>query len=74
MVDAPAGTVASVKVNDKTIAGFDAIKEGDKAKATEYQFQKAVYFALKDNGYPLTRKPALVPEVKVAGYVAANPK
>lgn len=74
IVPAPAGTIASVKIGDKEMQAYDAVKQADQAKALDAAFQKAAFFALKDAGYPLTRGVALVPETKIAGFVAANPE
>ena len=74
IVAAPAGTAASVKIGDKEIPSYDAVKAGDQAKALDAAFQKAAFFALKDAGYPLTRGGATIAESKLAGFVAANPE
>jgi MFS family permease len=74
IVPAAAGTVATVKIKDEVVTSYDAIKQAEQAKALDAGFKKATYFALKDAGYPLVRAAAMVPEVKVAAYVAANPE
>lgn len=73
IVEAPAGTPATVKIGDTVIPSF--VNNGsDEAKKALPAFQKAAYTALKTAGYPLARSPALIPEPKLAAYVAANPE
>jgi MFS family permease len=74
IVPAPAGTIASVKIGDKVIPSYDAVKAGDQAKAMGAAFQKQASLALKDAGYPLARGAAFVPEPKIAAFIAANPE
>jgi MFS family permease len=74
IVPAPAGTVASIKIGDKVIQSYDAVKAGDQAKAMDAAFKKQGFFALKDAGYPLARGAAFVPEAKIAAFIAANPE
>ncbi len=74
IVAAPAGSVASVKIGNTVIPSVDLVKAGDAGKGLEATFQKTTFFALKEAGYPLVRSPALVPEPKVAAYIAANPE
>jgi len=62
-VDAPAGSVASVKVGDKEIPGFNAVMTPDglnfdaASKAKETDFKKAVGGAVKAAGYPAKADP-----------------
>jgi MFS family permease len=49
-VDAPAGTVATVKVGDTSVAGYDAKAPG--AKEEKARFEKEVRAALNAAGYP----------------------
>lgn len=74
VVAGPAGSAATVKIGDTTINSYDAIAAGDKAKAMGGAFEKQVNMALHDNGYPLVRAAAKVPESKLDGFVAANPE
>ncbi|MBL0374123.1 MFS transporter [Rhizobium sp. KVB221] len=72
IVPAAAGTVASVKIGETVIPSY--VNAGDDAKANTAKFQKASFTALKDAGYPLARGAAMVPEPKIAAFVAANPE
>ena len=73
IVDAPAGTPATVKIGDTVIPSY--VNNGsDEAKKAGPAFIKATYTALKTAGYPLARSNALIPEPKLAAYVAANPE
>jgi MFS family permease len=55
---APAGTVASVKFNDKVIAGPDVKGlSGPEVKAKEDAFKKELSAAVKEAGYPAKAKP-----------------
>ena len=54
-VDAPAGTVAAVKVGDKTIASYDA--KAPNAKEEKPRFEKEVREALNAAGYPAKADP-----------------
>jgi MFS family permease len=72
IVPAEAGPVASVKIGETVVPSY--INAGDDAKANTAKFQKAAFTALKGAGYPLTRAPAMVPEPKLAAFVAANPE
>jgi len=74
VVPAAAGTAATVKIKDKVIQSFDAVKAGDQKNAMEATFKKETFFALKDAGYPLTRGAAFVAEPKIAAFLAANPE
>ncbi|MEN9894542.1 MAG: permease [Pseudomonadota bacterium] len=68
------GAVASVKIGETTIESFDAIKEGDNAKAKAGAFEKGVNLALQTGGYPLVRDASKVTEAKLAGFVEKNPE
>jgi MFS family permease len=74
VVPAPAGATATVKIGDEKVAGYDATAAGDKAKALNTAFEKAVNIALHDAGYPLVRGAVKVPDAKVDAFVAANPE
>ena len=54
-VDGPAGTVATVKVGDKAIPGYDA--KAPNAKDEKARFEKDVRTALNDAGYPAKADP-----------------
>jgi MFS family permease len=54
-VDAPAGTIAAVKVGDKTIASYDA--KAPNAKDEKARFEKEVREALNAAGYPAKADP-----------------
>ncbi len=69
-----AGTPASVKIGDATIASYDAIAAGADAAAKDRAFQKQVNIALHDGGYPLVRGVAQVPDAKLDAFIAANPE
>jgi MFS family permease len=72
IVDAPAGTAATVKIGDTVIPSY--INAGDDAKANTARFQKAAFTALSVAGYPLVRGNAMVAEPKIDAFVAANPE
>ncbi|OWV83030.1 MFS transporter [Rhizobium sp. R635] len=69
-----AGQPATVKVGNETIASFDAVAAGDKAKGMTAAFEKGVNIALHDAGYPLKRGAAKVPDSKLDAFIAANPE
>jgi MFS family permease len=71
---APAGTAATVKIGDATVESYDAVAAGDAAKAKEAAFNKSVFGALQDSGYPLVRDPAKVVDAKLDALVTGNPK
>jgi MFS family permease len=54
-VDGPSGTVATVKVGDKAVAGYDAKAPGGKEEKA--RFEKEVRGALNDAGYPAKADP-----------------
>jgi Arabinose efflux permease len=74
VVNAPAGTVATITIGDATIQSFDSVKAGDQAKALDATMQKQVNLALQANGYPLVRAASKVPDSKLDAFVAANPE
>ncbi len=74
VVAGAAGTPASVKIGDATIASYDAIAAGADAAAKDRAFQKQVNIALHDGGYPLVRGVAQVPDAKLDAFIAANPE
>ena len=71
---APAGTVASLKLGEASIASYDALAAGDKAAVMKGAFEKGVNFAMQAAGYPLVRDPAKVPGPKLEAFVVANPE
>ncbi|EJT03806.1 MFS transporter [Rhizobium sp. CCGE 510] len=74
VVPGPAGQPATVKVGNGTIASFDVVAAGDKAKGMTAAFEKGVNIALHDAGYPLKRGAAKVPDAKLDAFIAANPE
>ncbi|MFS8145920.1 MFS transporter [Rhizobium sp. BR 249] len=74
VVPGPAGQPATVKVGNETIASFDVVAAGDKAKGMTAAFEKGVNIALHDAGYPLKRGAAKVPDSKLDAFIAANPE
>jgi MFS family permease len=60
-VDAPAGTIASIKVGDKVIQGYDAtgLSAAD-AAAKDKEFKKELGDAIKAAGYPAKADPAQI--------------
>ncbi|WP_105440046.1 MFS transporter [Neorhizobium sp. T25_13] len=74
VVAGPAGTPATVKIGNSTIASYDAIASGADAKAKDASFQKQVNVALQASGYPLARAASKVPEAKLDGFITANPE
>jgi MFS family permease len=71
---AAAGTAASVKIGNETVASYDAVAAGDQAKAKDASFVKAVNMSLQDGGYPLKRAAIKVADQKLDAFVAANPE
>jgi len=59
-VAAPAGTVAQIKVGDKTITSFDRGKAGAEAAAKAKAFTEAATAAIRAAGYPASADPAKV--------------
>jgi hypothetical protein len=60
-VDAPAGTVASVRIGDTEIRGYDvAALKGDEAKTVPAAYTKAITDALQKAGYPGKDNPTIV--------------
>ncbi len=74
VVPGTAGQPATVKVGNATIASFDVVAAGDKAKGMTAAFEKGVNIALHDAGYPLKRGAAKVPDAKLDAFIAANPE
>ncbi|HEX2531637.1 MAG TPA: MFS transporter [Burkholderiaceae bacterium] len=63
---APAGTIASVKVGDKEIIGFDAHGlSKEEAAAKDKAFKKEVSDAIKAAGYPAKADPAQINKTMV---------
>jgi hypothetical protein len=58
--EAPAGTVASVRIADQIIPAFEASQAGAEAKAMGDAFTAAVSTALAENGYPVAGDPNIV--------------
>ncbi len=58
--DAPAGTVASVKVGGATVQSFDAVKAGAGAVAARAAFTKDLGAGLAAAGYPPAANPSVV--------------
>ena len=64
--DLPAGSVASIKVGDKSIESYDPTKlTGDDVKAKPAAFRAAVMDAVKAAGYPAKADPAQINHVVV---------
>ena len=59
-VDAPAGTLAVVKVGDKSLSSFDASKAGAGAAAARATFVKDIGTELSSAGYPAANNPSVV--------------
>jgi MFS family permease len=58
-VEAPAGTIASVKVGDKEIQGYDATGlSKEESAAKDKAFKKELGNAIKEHGYPSKADPA----------------
>ncbi|MBE7185117.1 MAG: MFS transporter [Methylobacterium mesophilicum] len=74
IVEGPAGTPATVKVGDSTVASYDAGAAGAGAAAAGTSFTHNVNLALQKAGYPLVRDPARVADSKVDAFVTANPE
>ncbi len=74
LVEAPAGTIASVTIGSATVASFDAVAAGDKAKAMGAAFEKGANLAMQAGGYPLVRDAAKVVASKLDALAAANPE
>ena len=64
-VDAPAGTVASIKVGDASVASFDSLKLGADAAAARTALPKDITAALATVGYPAAANPSVI---KMAGW------
>ncbi len=64
--DAPAGTVASVKVGDKVVASFEGVGLDAAAfKAKSAEFSKALTATIKEAGYPAKADPTRVDHAMV---------
>ena len=59
-VAAPAGTVATIKIGDKTVTSFDKTKAGAEAVAKTKAFTEAATAAIRGAGYPATADKAKV--------------
>ncbi|MGE4044925.1 MAG: MFS transporter [Acetobacteraceae bacterium] len=58
-VDAPAGTIASVKIGDRVIEGFDARTAGAEAAAQTTALTRQITEALTAAGYPPAANPSV---------------
>jgi MFS family permease len=73
--DAPAGTIASIKVGDKVYPSFNGVmtadgREMDKdSKAREAALKKDLGAALKEAGYPAKADPATINKPMVVGLL-----
>jgi MFS family permease len=59
-VEAPAGTIASIKIGDKTVQAFDRAAAGAQATAKTAAFLKEATDAIRAAGYPAGADPAKV--------------
>ena len=60
-VDAPAGALASIKIGDKVIQGYDASNlSKDEASAKDKAFKKELGEAIKEAGYPTKADPVKI--------------
>jgi hypothetical protein len=73
MTAAP-GTPAVVTIGAESVTSFDAAAAGDQAAGLTRAFEKGLFIALKDGGYPLVRGAAKVADQKLDAFVAANPE
>ena len=64
-VDAPAGTIATVKVGNAAVPSFDVVKAGATAAASRAAFAKDMGAALNTAGYPPAANPSVV---KMSGF------
>ena len=65
-VEAPAGSVASIKIGETVIEGYTSKGlPADEAKAKDGAFKKAVAEALKASGYPAKADPAKVDKLTI---------
>ncbi|MGG7517943.1 MFS transporter [Allorhizobium undicola] len=74
VVAGASGSAASIKIGDAVIQSYDSVKAGADGKALDSAMQKSVNVALHAAGYPLVRGPAMVPDVKLNAFIAANPE
>ncbi|WFU05356.1 MFS transporter (plasmid) [Rhizobium sp. CB3171] len=74
IVDGPAGQPATVTVGDTTVTSYNAVTAGADAAAKSAVFTHDLNLALQKAGFPLARDPAKVPDVKLDGFIAANPE
>src|SRR5262249_11675953 len=58
--NAPPGTIASVRIGDKTIQSFDTRKAGPQAAAQVAAFNKSLAEPLTAVGYPAAANPSVV--------------
>lgn len=60
-VDAPSGSVATIKIGDKEIQGYDATGlSKEEAGAKDKEFKKALGDAIKEAGYPTKADPGQI--------------
>jgi hypothetical protein len=70
-VEAPAGTVASIKIGEKTIPGYSAKGlSADDAKKKDAEFKKSVTDTLKADGYPAKADPAKMNKVMTVAILS----
>ncbi|SDO62555.1 MFS transporter [Phyllobacterium sp. OV277] len=74
VVNGPAGQPATIKLGDTVIPSYDAVAAGADATAKNAVLTHDLNLALQKAGFPLVRAAAKVPEVKLDGFVKANPE
>ena len=71
--DAPAGSIASVRIGDKTIASVDLLKAGAQRVAQLAAFNKSLGDALTAAGYPAAANPSVVKMANPVDIFRAQP-
>ena len=71
--DAPAGSVASVSIGDKTIASVDLVKAGAQRAAQLAAFNKSLGETLSAAGYPAASNPSVVKMANPVDIFRAQP-
>ncbi|MGO4450602.1 MFS transporter [Phyllobacterium sp. TAF24] len=74
VVNGPAGQPATIKLGDTVIPSYDAVAAGADATAKNAVLTHDLNLALQKAGFPLVRAAAKVPDVKLDGFVKANPE
>ena len=74
VVAGPAGQPATVKIGDTVIPSYDAVAAGPDAAAKSAVLTHDLNLALQKAGFPLVRAPAKVADVKLDGFIKANPE